>query len=210
MALMNTRRWNRREALKNRLENPLIENFFKLEGSDVFPYNLAWDCFGELRNTTQSSEELLAFLIEDILFTSLYATYYEALLTTMHEFPNLSLELIDQFQEDAKSREHEINLQVLAHFNYIENGGHCDGCPHCEHHADVDEIIEHWQAGDMKFFVDLYIGMNTIQYAFENLIFDIIPFKESMISKLTTHNIIEFRKQIFAYAEHRLHQASLN
>lgn len=210
MALMKTRPWNRREAFKNRLENPLLENFFKLEGRDVFPYNLAWDCFAELRKTTQSSEELLAFLVEDILFTSLYATYYEALLTTMHEFPNLSLELIDQFQEDAKPREHDINLQVLAHFNYIENGGRCEGCAHCEHHADVEELIEHWQAGDMKFFIDLYIGMNTIMYSFENLIFDIIPFKESTIKDLNQRNVLEFRKAIFAYAEHRLHQASLN
>ncbi|MGB0452185.1 MAG: hypothetical protein ACPGJV_00610 [Bacteriovoracaceae bacterium] len=210
MALVKHNSWTRRNSLKDRLDNPIVEHFHKLEGRDVFPYNLAWECLAELQKTTQSQEELLIFMLEDILFTSLYATFYESLLFTIHHYPDLALELIDQFEADSREREQQISEQVHAHFNYIENHGKCPGCAHCQHHSDVDELIEKWEEGDMKFFRDLYIGMNTIQYTMEHIIYDVLPFNEKMISHLTEKSILQARKAIYAFAEHKLYQARLN
>ena len=71
----------------------------------------------------------------------------------MHEFPNLALELIDQFQEDANRESTKLNFQKFSHILIISKMlEKCDGCAHCAHHADVDELIDHWQSGDMKFF----------------------------------------------------------
>ena len=142
--------------------------------------------------------------MEDIIFSSIYSTFYEHLFITIHENDHLTLELIDKFSENGKEREYLIASQTQLHFNYILNGGQCDGCDACENHDDVRELLDYYREGDLSFFVNLYIGMQTISFALEQLLYDILPSRPDLTPNLTAENILEYRKFMVDYSDNKL------
>ncbi|CBW26198.1 hypothetical protein BMS_1328 [Halobacteriovorax marinus SJ] len=181
----------------------LARYFHDLEGSPDFPYTLALKAYDNLKESAQGQEELFYFLMEDCIFTSLYATFYEQLLIAVKENNDVAIPLIDRFADDSEERERMIAEQTQYHLSFIENKGLCPGCPCCENHQDVAELITYWQKGDIDFFTNLYIGMQTIQFAMEHLIYDVIPSTNNVIGLLNHESILEFRQYIFDYSEER-------
>lgn len=182
---------------------PLARFFHDLEGGADFPYNLAIQAYNNLQETATSEEELFYFLMEDCIFTSLYATFYEELLMAVRANPEVSVPLINRFADDSSERERIIAEQTQYHLSFIENKGLCPGCPCCDNHQDVAELIQFWQKGDIDFFTNLYIGMQTIQFSMEHLIYDVIPSTANVSEILTHKNVLEFRQYIFDYSEER-------
>lgn len=189
--------------LKKKSIHPYLEFLFKDESRQDHPYNLATDAFNNLRETAASQDEFFLFMIEDILSSSLYATFYEELIKTIHENKKLTQALIEAFSNDEEKREQVIAEQSQYHLNYLLNDGKCEGCPVCNNHQDVAEIIPHLKAANLSFFQNLYLGMQTIQFSMEELIYDMIPQNEEWSSTLNQKCIIEIRKEIFEYTEKR-------
>ena len=136
-------------------EVPLARYFHDLEGEPDFPFMLAQQSFINLQQTIGSQEDLFLYLLEDVIFTSLYATYYETVLVAIRDNPSLALQLIDQFAEDAPEREQTIGQLTQSHVSFVELKGLCPGCSSCENHGDVGELIEPYMRGDIDFFVNL-------------------------------------------------------
>jgi hypothetical protein len=192
--------------LKKRTEtqvNPLSKVFYELENIEESPFKMAMASYEALRSEAKTGEELFYYLIEDAMFTSLYATFYEQLLLAIGQNPEYAIELIEKFSDDGDERERIIATQAQNHFSFIENFGMCDGCSCCENHTDVAELIAPFQKGDIDFFTELYIGMQTIQFAMEYLIFEVIPNNVEIVSSFTPANIMEWRQQIYSYAQLR-------
>ncbi|WP_127715814.1 hypothetical protein [Halobacteriovorax sp. HLS] len=182
---------------------PLAKYFHDLEGEADFPYALALSSYDKLKETATSEEELFYFLMEDCIFTSLYATFYEELLVAVKKNPTVAIALINRFADDSDERERMIAEQTQYHLSFIENKGLCPGCPCCDNHQDVAELIQFWQKGDIDFFTNLYIGMQTIQFSMEHLIYDVIPSEPNSMDLLGHKSILEFRQYIFDYAEEK-------
>ena len=189
--------------LKKKSIHPYLDLLIKDEQRDDHPYNLAINSFENLKENSASQDEFFLFMIEDILSSSLYATFYEELIKTVYENKKLTAALIEAFANDEEKREQVIAEQSQYHLNFLLNDGHCDGCPVCNNHQDVEEIIPHLKAGNLPFFQNLYLGMQTIQFAMEELIFDMIPQNNDWSKNLNQQCIIEVRKEIFEYVEKR-------
>jgi hypothetical protein len=179
----------------------LAKFFHDLEGGPDFPYTLALKAYDNLKASANGQEDLFYMLMEDCIFTSLYATFYEELLVAVKKNNDVAIPLIDRFADDADERERMIAEQTQHHLSFIENNGSCPGCPCCDNHQDVAELIQYWNKGDIDFFTNLYIGMQTIQFSMEHLIYDVIPATNSVIDLLNHKSILEFRQYIFDYAE---------
>lgn len=182
-------------------ENDLQSFFLKQEGTSDFPYDLAIDSFNKLKLSSKNQAELFSFLLEDIIFSSIYATFYEQVFVTIYNHPDKAIELIDVFARDNKDRDHLIARETEKHLNFIENKGQCEGCSSCENHKDVAELVQHWQRGDLEFFINLYIGMHTIQYSAEHILYDVINQEPAVTREFTLKNILKFRQFLFEYAE---------
>jgi hypothetical protein len=180
-----------------------IGDFFNDTERSDHPFKLAMHTYNQLTETTESREEIFLFMIEDVIFTSLYATFYEQLLFTAKENPAVAVKLINHFETDNEERERVIAEQTQHHLNFILNDGTCEGCPACDNHADVAELIPMIKQGDYQFFKNLYLGMQTIQFAMEELIYDKIELSPEWLESLNPENILEFRKLIIDFAENK-------
>lgn len=177
-----------------------IKSFHRLEGTSSFPYVQALEALDNLEQTAHNEQELLFFLLEDIIFTSLYATYYEQILIGLSQNPHVALELIERFGREEEEREKLIGQQTYHHAQFIEKLGLCDGCICCENHTDVAELISPWQKGDREFFINLYVGMQTIQFAMEDLIYEVIPAHPAIITEINNSAILDFRKYLYNFS----------
>ncbi|EQC43883.1 hypothetical protein [Bacteriovorax sp. Seq25_V] len=184
--------------------NPLAKIFYDLESSEASPFNLALASYDAIKQDAGSSHDFFNFLIEDSMFTSLYATFYEQLLIGINQNPLFALKLIEKFSEQTEERERIIASQAQDHFNFIENYGMCDGCASCENHTDVASLISHYQKGDIDFFTELYLGMQTIQFTMESLVYDILPSDPTLASHLTHKNILNWRQIMYKYSQVRI------
>ncbi len=178
-----------------------MDVFFKDQSRSDHPYALAMHTYKQLQETSSSKEEVFLFMVEDVIFSSLYATFYEQLLFTARENPDLAIPLIINFEKDQSERERIISEQTQNHLNFILHGGHCEGCSSCENHSDVAELLPYVTAGDFDFFKNLYIGMQAIQFAMEELIYDNTPEHLEWLADFTPEQILEFRQMIIDYAE---------
>lgn len=183
-------------------ETPAFERefFANTERSD-HPLKMALHTYTQLQETSKSIEETYLYMVEDILHSSLYATFYEQLLYTMKENPNVAIPLIQAFENDQAERERLISEMSEYHLSYIVNGGKCKGCPVCENHSDVDEIVEVFHSGDFDFFKTLYLGMQTIQFAMEELIYDLSPERPEWYADFDPDTILKFRQNIIDHVE---------
>lgn len=189
---------------KHHDSNPFIPFFTRLEGDTNFPFLLAIRALEELETTVESDQQLIEYLLEDIMFASIYATFYEHLFVCIQENQHLAVELIDKFSEGGQEREMLIASQTHHHLQYIMNRGNCEGCEACDNHGDVEELIEPWEAGDIQFFIKLYLGMQSIQFAMEQLLYDILPHRADLYDDLTTDNILEFRQFVVDFSDKKL------
>lgn len=179
----------------------LMELFLELEGTAEFPYDLAIATLNNLSEQSQDKTEFADLLLEDIIFSSLYATYYEEILNTIYENPQVTVELVNSFSEDQQTRDQEVAEQTQAHLQYISNHGRCPGCLHCDHHEDVQELIKYWQDQDVTFFSTLYLGMQTIQFSMEHLLYDVLPMAPENSSIVERGELLKLRQNIYNYVE---------
>ena len=179
---------------------PLAKLFYELETLEASPYSLALNSFQSLKESSKSAEELFYFLIEDSIYVSLYATFYEELIKHLKSNPEKTNEFIQKFADASEERERLIAEEAQNHLNFIENYGMCEGCSSCENHKDVAELIGPFQKGEIDFFSELYIGMQTIQNSMEALIYDILPENNQLSAILSPQDVLEWRGQIFSYA----------
>ncbi len=184
--------------------NPFIPFFLKLETSSEFPFALALKTLEQLETNTHNQDEFLEYLMEDIIFTSVQATFYEHLFITINENDHLTSELIDQFAETGQEREAIIAAQAQLHLSYILNFGQCDGCEACGNHEDVNDLIHSYEQKDLCFFVNLYLGMQTITFALEQLLYDILPHRGDLTPLLLSDTILEYRQYLMEYTEKKL------
>lgn len=181
----------------------LARIFYELETFEDAPLRMALASYENLKKTAKSSEDFFYYLIEDSIFTSLYATFYERIFMAINQYPERALELIESFSADADEREQVIATQTQHHLAFIENLGMCHGCGSCEYHQDVAELITHFQRGDINFFTELYLGMQTIQFAMEYFLYDYIT-NEPELVKLTAPQYIQYwRELIYNYTKIR-------
>ncbi len=182
---------------------PFRSFFFEDTERTDHPYRMAVHTYNQLQETTSSPEEAYLFMVEDIIYSSLYATFYEQLLFTLKDNKDVAKELIETFEQDHREREQLIAEQTEYHLSYILNHGQCEGCPACDNHGDVAELVELFHNGDYQFFKTLYIGMQTIQFTMEELIYDLAPDKSEWYKSFTPETILEFRQEIIEYVENK-------
>jgi hypothetical protein len=185
-------------------QNPFILYFMEREESPDAAYVAALSTLNELRAGATSLEEFQEILLEDVIFISLNATYYEHLFISLRENREYLIKLIDQFSKDSETRDNEIALQAQDHLNYVLNGGVCTGCKSCDFHHDVEELVNKWKEGDLDFFITLYLGMQTIQFALDQLLYDLLPEEQHLVNKLTVESVLEFRQFVYKYVENKL------
>ena len=149
MNIMERIKKNLKPQSQDESRNALFPYFMRLEGEGQFPFLLALGALEDMERTAKTDDDLIEYLLEDIIFTSIYATFYEQLMVTIHENPEHCLALVDKFSEGGSEREQIIATQTQKHMDYIKNGGVCPGCKCCENHADVDELIEKWTSQDL-------------------------------------------------------------
>ncbi len=181
-----------------------VDFFHTLMDTKEFPYNLAVESVENLHKSSKSKEDFFYYLLEDSIFASLYATFYEKLFITLIEEPSMTNSIIDNFSEQCDEREVLIAKHTHLHLQFIQNGGVCRGCVCCSNHKDVAALIPYWKNKDMDFLIELYVGMQAIQFTLENLLYDYIPTNFAIIPYLTEFNILEFRKYLFNFATQQL------
>ncbi len=189
------------DRFKTENSNTLGKIFYELEQSSSSPFKMALHSYNELKKSARSSEELFLYLIEDSIFISLYATFYEELMKHITKSPENALLYIERFSSAADERERLIAAEAQNHLNFIENLGMCDGCNSCDNHGDVADLIDPFQRGDIDFFAELYLGMQTIQYSMEALLYDIIPDNQAIAKEVSPANILAWRQVIYSYAQ---------
>ncbi|OFZ46380.1 MAG: hypothetical protein A2381_14490 [Bdellovibrionales bacterium RIFOXYB1_FULL_37_110] len=168
------------------------------------PFVLAIEDLKKLEETSDSTQEYLEYLLEDTIFISLHLTFYEKLFIVLGQHPHLAIEMMDKFSEDIKEREFIIGQETFCHVQYIENHGICQGCKAHDNHQDVFALIEHYFNQNIDFFIQLYLGMQTIQYSFDKLLYDILPENKTLLALQSEQTILEFRKYIFNYVSNEL------
>lgn len=182
-------------------QNNLMNYFISKQYGEESPYQLALASYQELRKQCKSQEEFMLFLLEDIIFTSISATFYEEVFNTAKENPKLAHALIDEFEKDTDSREQNIAELTEFHASYITNNGKCPGCPACSNHHDVHELLAYWKVNDMQFFSRLYIGMQTIKFAMEDLLYMGLIEKPELIGIVDRASILNMRQDIINWVE---------
>ena len=192
------------EKAKDPFANPLNELFFAKEQATDFPFKMAKETYNNLVTNTDNFQQLMLFLLEDIIYTSIYATFYEQLLVTAGENIDVAGKLIGNFQSEEQQREVLISEITSAHFKYVINHGNCKGCDYCQDHSEVEELCEYWNKQDEKFFKTMYTGMMTIQFTMEHLLYDLIPNDPEVLFDCSEDNILKFRQTIYNFVEQRM------
>lgn len=175
----------------------LLKYYHAMEGTDNFPLGLALSSLDSISKNAANPEEYLLCLIEDTVFSSLYVTFYEQIFSTVRDNPEMAIRLIETFADDRDEREKVISIQSQNHINFIENNGKCGGCSSCDNHADVAELVQYWVRKDTAFFENLYVGMQTIQFAMEHLLYDVLPQNTELTEDLSPATILKYRQEIF-------------
>ena len=188
---------------KKASKNALIVDFLKDTQREDFPHLLALNTLKELESSSKSQEDFFLFLIEDIIFASIYATIHEEFFASLKNNPQHAAELVDHWQNKQEKRDHIIASLAQSHLNFITNNGLCSGCQACDNHSDISELMPYFQKGDITFFINLYMGMQTIQIAMEQLLYDSLLDDPSLIEELSKEKVSDFRKFLYNYSEER-------
>jgi hypothetical protein len=185
--------------------NPLNHFFMTLESRVEGPFSRALSQLDELEQESADSSELLFLLLEDTVFSSIYATFYEELFLNFKDATDEQREqLVSLFEQSSEQRDRLIAEQTQGHVDYIMRGGDCPGCTSCQFHQDVDDLVGKWRQQDLNFFVTLYVGMQTIQISFEQLLYDYLESNDRIVHYFSAENILGLRQFIMEYAEREL------
>lgn len=177
----------------------LLKYFYSLEGTEHFPLSLALNSLEAVNSHAANEDDYLLCLLEDTVFSSLYVTFYEQIFSTIRDNPEMTIPLIETFADDREEREKVISIQTQNHVNFIEKNGNCPGCSSCDNHGDVAELAQYWVRRDTAFFENLYVGMQTIQFAMEHLLYEVIPQNTDLTETLSPSTILKYRQDIFNY-----------
>ncbi len=195
---------NNHKDLKDEIIFPpeLLEFLKSLEQTDDHPLFFAFEGFNLLKKEAKNDEELAIFLLEDLIFSSLYTTYYEQFFLELNKADlNLVSNFIQDYELKSSSREQTISIQVEAHTQYILNKGECEGCNVCSNHADLNHLLEKWNEGAIEYFMELYIGMQTIQSFFDQVLYDYLPYSPQIVRKLSLKTIDKMREDLIKMAK---------
>ena len=66
---------NAHEKVKSTESHPLNRYFLEQEGNSDFPFTMALHALENLEGSTQNERDFYHYLLEDIVFSSLYATF---------------------------------------------------------------------------------------------------------------------------------------
>lgn len=188
------------------LHNLLRDYYLNLEEGESSPFQYSIESLMELEKTSRSNEELAYYLMEEVIFNSLLCTYMEHIMLSVKETPNIAQAIIERFYQDQPTTEKELGEQTQAHANYVQNFGKCEGCPHCENHGDLEELIHFWEMGDLEFFKKLFLSMNIIQISFNYILQDFIPKNINKLNLFEFEEILKFREFIVAYSDNRFEE----
>ncbi len=181
----------------------LRDYFLDLEKEEVAPNEKAFDSLEEIENGSKNNEELAYYLMEDIIYCSLSATYIEHILNAIKEAPALAIPIIEKFQADMEIHEQELAEQTFAHANYVQRFGNCEGCAHCDNHKDLKELIFFWETGDLEFFKKLFLSMQTILTTMNYVLQDFLPNNINKCHLIDLEEIFKFREFVVAYSDDR-------
>ena len=177
----------------------LLKYFYAMDGLENYPLSLALNSLEAVNKNAANENDYLLCLLEDSIFSSLYVTFYEQIFSTVRDNPDMVIPLIENFAADRDEREKVISIQSHNHVNFIGKNGDCHGCSSCDNHTDVAELIQYWVKGDITFFENLYVGMHTIQFAMEHLLYEVIPKNTDLTDELSPATILKYRQEIFNY-----------
>ena len=180
---------------------PFDQLFLSHRDLPDFPYTQALQSLEALESQGVDPKTLHTCLLEDIIFSSLYATFYEHIFLALREHPDRALDLIHSFAEDQKTREEAIALETANHTDFVRRGGTCPGCDSCSYHPDVEGLIAPWKRGDEHFLARFFVGMAAIRLSLEQILYDILPECPNLLPLLTRENILSYRKRIVAYTD---------
>jgi hypothetical protein len=178
----------------------LLNFFAEGEGSENFPLTLALTSLESIGSGAKNEEDYLLCLLEDSVFSSLYVTFYEKIFSAIKENPSKKNALIEAFAADINEREKVIGIQSQNHINFVENNAFCKGCASCDNHPDVSELVSFWINKDVTFFESLYVGMQTIQFSMEQLLYEAVPRNEELLDELSPETILKFRQALFDFS----------
>ena len=185
-------------------EGFLNKYFLQLQGQSDFPLTMAFNSLEKLAESTKDEKNLLHFLLEDVIFSSIYASFYEAIFLAIYDNPNIVNKLVDSFENNVDEREQIIARQTEHHSSFVMEGGNCSGCSSCQNHPDVTELVHPWRDENLDYFQSLYLGMQTIQFSMEHLLYDVTPFDKKLPHYLTGANLLSFRRFIYNFVQANL------
>lgn len=193
----------------NPFQDPLVEEwiqrFNSLEGTSEFPMSLALRSLEELEESTQGDEdELCRCLLEDVIFNSISSYFYEDLINTISENPDVSTELLEKFSERTEEMDEEVARETADHCDYIEQENHCDGCPSCDRHKEFAHLVSPWILKDIDLLIREYLKIKTIHFALEQIIFDILPTQKERLNNVSIKDIEIFKHHTRRFVEHKL------
>ncbi len=190
-----------KNVFKSSKECPLKAFFLASKDSPDFALKTALVNLSKLEDEVSNDGDLLFCALEDSVFSSLQATYFEEMFSSLKNNQEYAMDLVKQYAESKNSRDLLVYEQAQTHVDYIIKGGSCSGCDQCDHHKDVDDLRPYYENGDLNFIIKLYLGMQTINLAMEALLFTHIPKYPELIPLLDRARIAEFRTFIFSYTE---------
>lgn len=177
--------------------DPFLNFYLRLRQTNNCPLSKSIENFKRLDQETPSDEDLIYCLLEDCIFASLQATYYEEMFMIVKGNPSYGKTLIERFYSQKEERDELIYKQAQLHLNFITKNGFCSGCNQCENHKDVEELMDPYFEGDLDFFIRVYVGMETIYLSLENLFFHYLPHNLNVTNGISREAILKFRSFIF-------------
>jgi|GEM_PF-1333762 len=192
------------QHLEQMLTDPLYQHFLSLEDTPDFALDLALTEYETLEKEHSAKTDFFETLTLDIIHCSLCATFYQELLKNLSQDSDNYIGLIEEFAQDSENREQIIAPLAELHLQYVQNRNECLGCEACADHADLDDLVAPYHRGDIPFFINLFIVSKTIQFAAEQIIYDLLPENPELIYDLTGERIERLRQSIAQFVEKRL------
>ncbi len=173
-------------------------NYYSIESTDIqHALQYAYEQLDHANHYANNQDDFQRNIVEDIIFSSLYATCYEYALGQINEFPNSRKQIVNQFLDSEEDREQTLLEHSFLHLEYLENDGICHGCSQCEFHNDLEDLLGPWQDKDMEFFQHLYIGTQVIHYLMEKILYDKTDQYPQIIQFLESEHLQNLRQTIF-------------
>ncbi len=187
---------------------PTIKELVNIFNSSInTPHNpmaIALENFEYLDSTIPNDQELIDTCLKFIIETSINVTFIENLFHNISLNPSATSQLISNHQMIENDRKITIETQGNLHINFIKQDGFCEGCISCDTHQDVSDLVPYYNTSDIDFFINLYIGMQAIQYFMEYLLYDVIPQESHIHPHLTPTNILNMRKFIINFCDQKI------